>query len=72
MLSCCSLSPAFPFVRRAPLNDNAAVTSGKGGVGKTTSAASFAMGIAAKKPDKVRERERESYKEVARARVSWV
>mmetsp|Transcript_16936 Transcript_16936/g.33922 ORF Transcript_16936/g.33922 Transcript_16936/m.33922 type:complete len:380 (+) Transcript_16936:314-1453(+) len=29
-----------------------AVTSGKGGVGKTTSAASFAMGIAAKKPDK--------------------
>ncbi|GMH51586.1 hypothetical protein TL16_g01044 [Triparma laevis f. inornata] len=29
-----------------------AVTSGKGGVGKTTSAASFAMGIASKKPDK--------------------
>ncbi|GMH84817.1 hypothetical protein TrVE_jg1497 [Triparma verrucosa] len=29
-----------------------AVTSGKGGVGKTTSAASFAMGIAAKKPSK--------------------
>ena len=28
-----------------------AVTSGKGGVGKTTSAASFAMGIAAKSPD---------------------
>jgi septum site-determining protein MinD len=28
-----------------------AVTSGKGGVGKTTSAASFAMGMAAKNPD---------------------